>query len=175
MIIDSSSLIIFAKINKLNVLERLYKSLEITKEVYKETVEEGLVVGASDAEIIKKYVESGKIKIIPLNEKYEKISEELIKIYPQIDIGESSIISLCLQESKRGVIIDEATARKVAKLYGVRAVGSLRILLESYKKDIINENEIREIVSEIIKNKFRLGGEVINEFWNIFEKIKKRN
>jgi|GEM_PF-2554101 predicted nucleic acid-binding protein len=175
MIIDSSSLIIFAKINKLNVLERLYKSLGITKEVYKETVEEGLVVGASDAEIIKKYVESGKIKIIPLNEKYEKISEELIKIYPQIDIGESSIISLCLQESKRGVIIDEATARKVAKLYGVRAVGSLRILLESYKKDIINENEIREIVSEIIKNKFRLGGEVINEFWNIFEKIKKRN
>lgn len=175
MIIDSSSLIIFAKINKLNVLERLYKSLGITKEVYKETVEEGLVVGASDAEIIKKYVESGKIKIIPLNEKYEKISEELIKIYPQIDIGESSIISLCLQESKRGVIIDEATARKIAKLYGVRAVGSLRILLESYKKDIINENEIREIVSEIIKNKFRLGGEVINEFWNIFEKIKKRN
>jgi len=175
MIIDSSSLIIFAKINKLNVLEMLYKSLEITKEVYKETVEEGLVVGASDAEIIKKYVESGKIKIIPLNEKYEKISEELIKIYPQIDIGESSIISLCLQESKRGVIIDEATARKIAKLYGVRAVGSLRILLESYKKDIINENEIREIVSEIIKNKFRLGGEVINEFWNIFEKIKKRN
>ena len=175
MIIDSSSLIIFAKINKLNVLERLYKSLGITKEVYKETVEEGLVVGASDAEIIKKYVESGKIKIIPLNEKYEKISEELIKIYPQIDIGESSIISLCFQESKRGIIIDEATARKVAKLYGVRAVGSLRILLESYKKDIINENEIREIVSEIIKNKFRLGGEVINEFWNIFEKIKKRN
>ena len=44
---------------------------------------------------------------------------------------------------------------------------------EAYKKKIINEKELRSSLDEMIKNKFRIGAEIINEFWKVFEKLKK--
>ena len=174
MIIDSSSLIIFAKINKLDLLVKLYKKIEITREIYRETVEEGLIIEAPDAKVIKKFIDEGKIKIVELKDKYKRISQELARIYPQIEIGESSAISLCLQEENKTLIIDEANARKVAKLYRLRPIGSLRVLLDSYKNNIIEEAELKQVIGEMVNNKFRLSGDVVNEFWNIFDKIKRR-
>ena len=94
-------------------------------------------------------------------------------LYPQLDMGECEVISLCLQEKNKTLVMDEHEGRIVSKLYKIRPIGSLRILLELYKKNIINEEELNNILDEMLKNKFRLGGEVINEFWNIFEKIKR--
>ncbi len=174
MIIDSSSIIIFSKINKLDLLVKLYKQIEITPEIYKETVEEGLLIEAPDAMLIKKFTKEGKIKVVKLNDKYTVISKELGKTYPQIGAGESDAISLCLQKNDKTLIIDEANARKVAKLYRLRPIGSLRVLLDLYIKKYIEERELRLIIGEMTKNKFRIGGDVINEFWNMFEKIKRR-
>ncbi len=174
MIADSSSLIIFGKINRLDILAKLYGKIIITKGIYKETVEQGLAIDASDAKIIDNFVDNNQIKVLSLDEKYEKFSKELRRIYPQLGIGESDAISLSLQEKNKSVIIDESIGRNIAKLYNLKPVGSLRILLEAYKKNIIHETELKNITGEMIKNKFRIGAEVINEFWNIFEKIKKK-
>ena len=174
MIADSSSLIIFAKINKLDIIIKLYGKIIITKGIYKETVEQELVIDASDAKIIDNLVNKKKIKVLSLDEKYEKFSKELRRIYPQLGIGESDAISLSLQEKNKSVIIDESIGRNIAKLYNLKPIGSLRILLEAYKRNIIDETELNDITSEMIKNKFRIGADVINEFWNIFEKLKKK-
>ena len=61
-------------------------------------------------------------------------------------------------------MIDERIGRNIAKLYDLKPIGSLRILLEAYKKKIINEKELRSSLDEMIKNKFRIGAEIINEF-----------
>jgi len=173
MIIDSSSLIIFAKIKKLDILLKLYKPLSITKETYKETVEQGIIINAPDAKIINEFVESKKIKIKDLDKTYAKLSKELRNIYSQLGFGESEAIALTLQEGDNMLIMDEELGRDVAKLYNLKPVGSLRILLEAYKENILDEQKLRETVREMIKNKFRLGAEVIDEFWVVFDKIKK--
>ena len=172
MIIDSSSLIIFAKTNRLDLLARLYRNIEITKEIYNESVEEGMKINAPDAKIIKKFFEDGKIIILPLNEKYESFSRSLINTY-NIESGESDAISLSIQESRKTLVIDESLGREVAKLHRLKPKGSLRIILEAYSKNLITEKEIKVLISEMIKNKFRVGGDVMNEFWNIFEIIKR--
>ena len=171
MIVDSSSLIIIAKVNKLEVLLRLYKDIFITKNIYKETVEEGMIIGASDSKIIKNFVEDNKIKILNLNKKYDNFSNELKKIFPQLGDGESDAISLALQE-KDNIIMDEKIGRQVCRLYNLKPKGTLRILLEAYKNNIIKEDELKQIINDIIKYKFRIGADVINEFWNLFDKIK---
>ncbi|MBI2672146.1 DUF3368 domain-containing protein [Candidatus Woesearchaeota archaeon] len=171
MIVDSSSLIILAKVNILLVLTKLYKNIFITKKIYNETVEEGLVIDAADSKIIKNFVENSKIKVLNLNKKYENFSNELKNIYSQLGDGESDAISLALQE-KDNIIMDEKIGRQVCKLYNLKPKGTLRILLEAYKNNIIKEDELREIINEIIKYKFRIGADVINEFWILFEKIK---
>ncbi len=172
MIIDSSSLIIFAKTNRLELLVKLYGNIEITKEIYHECVEEGMKINAPDAKIIKKAFEEGKVIILPLNENYKNLSRNLSTTY-NIDSGESDAISLSIQDSRKTLVMDESLGRNVAKLHGLSPKGSLRVILEAYLKDLIDEKEIKVLIGEMIKNKFRVGGDIINEFWGIFEYIKK--
>lgn len=174
MIIDSSSLIIFAKINKLDILIALLKEIFITKKIYTEIVEDGLLHNASDAKILKHYVDSGKVKIKSLNVKYEEFSANLMEIYSFLGTGESDAISLAIQEKDKTLVMDESLGRNVAKLYNLKSLGSLRILLEAFQKNIINETEIKKIVDLMIKNKFRLGAEVLSEFWDAFSKLKNK-
>ncbi|MBS3134594.1 hypothetical protein J4214_05170 [Candidatus Woesearchaeota archaeon] len=175
MIADSSSLIIFAKINKLSLIIEIYGKIYITEVIYKEIVEDGLKINAPDAKILKKFIDNKNIIILHLNKKYNNFSKELKKVYYQIDIEESDAIALALQEKNKNIIMDEALGRKIAKLYGIKPIGSLKVLIEAYKKDFINETELRNIIKEMIENKFRIGADVINEFWNIFNKIKRNN
>jgi|SRR3989344_1953509 len=174
MIIDSSALIIFAKINKLDILIKLYKKLKITKEIYKETVEDGILINAPDARIIESFIQDKKIEIIELKEKYGEFFKKLLSIYSQLGKGEASVIALCLKENEKTLVMDESIARKIAKLYNLQPIGSLRILLEAYKNKIINEKELEKIIEDMINNKYRIGAEVINEFWILFEKLKKK-
>ena len=175
MIADSSSLIIFAKINRLSLIMEVYDKIYITEGIYKEIVEEGLKINAPDAKILKKFIDNEKIIILQLNQKYNNLSKELRRTYYQIDIGESDVIALALQEKNKTIIMDEAVGRKAARLYNIKPIGSLGILLKSYKKNLINETELRDIIKEMIENKFRIGADVINEFWSIFNKIKKKD
>ncbi len=173
MIVDSSSLIIFAKINKLKILLDLYNNISITQEIYKETVKEGEIIDSSDSKIIKEFIDSNKIKIIDLNKEYENFFRNLDKRYSQLGCGESSAIALALQEKERIIIMDERLGRKVCKLYDITPKGTLRVLLEAFKRGIINELKLKEIIKNILENKFRIGADVINEFWVLFEKIKR--
>ncbi len=174
MIADSSSLIIFAKIMKLDILIKLYNQINITLGIFNEIVEEGLKIGASDAEILKKALEENKIKILPLDKKHQKINMELKRIYYQLGSGESEAIVLALQQKEKSIIMDDKLGRQVCKFYNMKPIGTLRVLLEAYNKNILDENSLREIITEITKHKFRIGADVINEFWFIFDKLKKR-
>ena len=173
MIVDSSSLIIFAKINKFDVLFKLYGSLIITKAIYNEVVEKGKEINATDYKIIKEFVDNKKITLSLLNERHEILSKSLQNKY-SLGLGESEAIALALQQKDKVIIIDEKIARQICRLHNLIPVGSLRILLIAFKKNILTELDVKTSLDEMLKNKFRIGGEIINEFWNIFEKIKKK-
>lgn len=174
MIIHSSSLIIFGKINKLRILRGLYDLLYITKDIYEETVEEGILINAPDSRIIQKAIDNKEIKVLPLDKKYTGFSKELRKTYNQLGTGEADAIALALQKKQKEIIMDERLGRQVCKLYDLKPIGTLRIVLNAYEKNIIKEKELRELIKEIIGNKFRIGADVINEFWLIFDKLKKK-
>ena len=53
---DSTPLIHLAKAGCIDILFSLYKEIYITKEVYREVVEEGLILEQEDAVIIKKHI-----------------------------------------------------------------------------------------------------------------------
>lgn len=174
MIINSSPLIIFGKLNKLELLERVLKKLIIAEAVYKEVVENGIKINAPEALLIEDYIEKGKIEIKKLDRRWQKKALFLEKIYTQLDYGEAETIALALQEKEGAVLIDERIARKIAKLQGLESWGSLKILLIAFKKNIITEEEVREIITEMTSTKFRLSAEVVNKFWIFFDKLKKK-
>lgn len=172
MIIDSSSLIILAKINRLDIIIKLYGNIEITKEIHYETVEKGLSINAPDAKIIKQFLDQNKINIIPLKDKYKTFSKHLQNIYIQLGSGEAEAITLSLQEKKPSLIMDEKLGRSVCKLHKLKPIGTLRILIEAYKRNLITEEETKSITNDLIRYKFRISADVISKFFDILEIVK---
>ncbi len=173
MISNASPLIIFGKLNKLELLYELFGKLIISQAVYEEVVENGLKINAPEAMLIKNQIENGKIFIKKLISEFQKKAKILENIYASLDYGESETIALALELKEKDVLIDERVARNVAKLEGLTPKGSLYVLLIAYKKKKLSEKEIKNLLTEMTSTKFRLSSEVINKFWQMFEEMKK--
>ena len=172
MIINASPLIIFGKLNKIGILKKIYDNIEITNEVYQEVVINGIKKNSRDAFIAKEHADNKDIKVYDLAEKFIGKAKKIQVIY-NIDIGEAETIALALQLNKKEAIIDEISAREAAKAFGIKPIGTLRILLIAYKNGFINEAEVKETINEMENSKYRFSPSVLIEFWNLFEKIRK--
>ena len=172
MILNSSPLIIFSKLNKLDLLKKLFDNLEIPMAVYKEVVEKGISINAPNAFLIKDFIDKKIIQVKILRKESEKKAQFLTKIYSQLDIGEAEAIALALERKEDYLIIDDKVATKIARLYKLKPIGSLRVLLIAFKKKLISEQEIKLLIIEMCSKEFRLSSDIINKFWTLFEKIK---
>lgn len=173
MIINSSPLIIFGKLNKIELLKKVLGNLDISESVYKEVVENGKLKDFPEAFIIEEAIKNEIIAIKKLSETNRNKVISLLNFYKSLDYGEAETIALALQEKQTEVLIDEKIARKVASLYGIRPIGSLRVLLLAFKNNLLNKDEIKQIIIDMTKEKFRLGADVISEFFRILNKIKR--
>lgn len=174
MISNSSPLIVFGKIGKMDLLFKVYEKIEIAPAVYFEVVEQGAKINAPESFLIKEFVEQGLVIQKKLDLKWKKQAIFFEKIYSQIDCGEAETIALAMQENQKTLLMDEKIAREIAILNGIQPYGSLKALLLAFKNKIITERELRETMLDITSTKFRLSAEVINKFWILFEKLKKK-
>ena len=174
MIVNASPLIIFSKIDKLDLLEQVFGKLKICREVYTEIVRKGMKIKAPDAYLIKEYIDSGKIQIIDLDQEGLKEYKKLTLAYKQLDIGEAATIALVIKEGETEILIDERIARKIASLKGLTARGSLRVLILAYNNKIINEKQLHEILINMLNARFRVSAAVIERFWQLFEHMKRK-
>lgn len=173
MISNSSPLILFAKINEVDILN-VFDELMIHEEVYKEIMK-GKTTDSPppDAFVIEGVVKEGGIKVLEFNYEGRKVYEEITNRYRSLDIGEAATIALALQRDEERVLIDESIARRVCKLMGLRPVGSLGVVLLAYKNDIIDENRVKAIVRKMVSSDFRVSASVIEKFWELFEKMER--
>lgn len=173
MIFNSSPLIILSKLNKVSLLKEIYPKVEISEGVYEEVVVKGLEKNLSDALIIKDYIDKVYIKVCKLNPLYAETSQKISKIYG-IASAEAETIALALQYSSKEVVIDERSAREAAIAFNIKPLGSLRILLLAYEKNLFNENMLKEVVHNMMSTNYRFSPSVLIEFWKLFEKLKKK-
>lgn len=162
---NSSPLIYLSKLNKLNLLKELFKEITIPKEVYEEVVIKGKEERYFDVIAIEAGIKEGWIKI-----KEEKIKsfDDLIS---ELDLGERALINLAKKLKPSLLIIDDASARTIAESLGFNVKGTLYILLKAYKKGIIKQKEIKELIKRLIILGFRLSQEIYIEFLEEIEKL----
>lgn len=132
VISDTSPLITFLKIDRLDLLETIFKEVEVPKAVYNEL-------------ITKKYNKEAKkiksAKFIKIKNVEKDKTQSIVKEY-SLDKGESEAIVLALNNEECLLIVDEVKARKVAQKMGLKIMGSIGILMYSFKKGYINKEEI---------------------------------
>ena len=172
MIINASPIIILTKINQLEILKKTYGSIEIASSVYQEVVVNGLRIDSRDAHIVKEQIDSRNIEVLDLSPEFAEKAKKIESIYG-IDIGEAETIALALQLNNKEIVIDEIDAREAAKAFGIKPIGTLRVLLTAYKNSLISKTEIKKLVIEMENSKYRFSPKVLIEFWDLLEKVKK--
>lgn len=141
IIADSSSIIILYETDLLHLLHSLFNRMTITKEVENEV----------------KIVLPEWVKVEDLSNK--KLVMDLLK---ELDAGEASSIALAVEYKNSLLIIDEKDDRKVAASLHIQIIGTLGILLQAKRKNLIQSFE--ESVNKIITKGFRVSPQLLGQF-----------
>jgi predicted nucleic acid-binding protein len=144
---DTSCLIILSRIQQLDLLQKLFGNVIITKQVadeYKDTLPAWIDV-----------VELENTKV------FDFLSH-------QIDIGESSSIAKALEYDDALLIIDEAKGRKISKNFNINIIGTIGVIIKAKKQGIIPQ--ARPIIEQLIFSGFRISDEFLDI---IFSNLKE--
>lgn len=153
---DSSLLINFAKIRRLDLLCKVFeKPLVIPEEVYAEAVEKGIEKREPDAVLIKRSVENKWIAV----RRVKKILE-----LPFLGMGERAAISLALESKVQTICVDESPARNAARQLGLNTIGSLGILVLLAKSKLISRQQALHLLDEMIKRDYRISAKILEKF-----------
>ena len=137
IIADTSCLIIYDKINKLEILRNTFVELIVTDEVSEE-------FGGQLPDWI-------TIWQITNKNQYPELAKNLGK-------GEASSITLALEFDNSLLIIDERKGRKVAEEMKIEIIGSLGVLIKAKETGVIKS--VKKILNLIDKTNFRISNSI---------------
>ena len=143
VISDTTPLISLLKIDRLNLLEKMFGTLQIPKGVFAELTDNPKY--ESEAEIIRN---SAFIEVV------EEIDENYVSLLRRstgLDLGESEAIYLSDNKKADLLLMDEVRGREVAVRMGIKIMGTIGILGLAYEDSIISKEEIKEAI-EILRD-----------------------
>jgi len=138
-VFDTGPFIHLNEINLLHILN-LFKSIMAVDEVFNELNKNAALHG--------KIKNAGNIKLFQLKPKSKDISMLLAERY-NINLAESSSISLAMQEKADIFITDDLDARTIAKNFNIEVHGTIGIIVRAFRESFISRetaiNKIKEL------------------------------
>jgi len=146
LILNATPLIYLTKTG----LSRIFEALKIEKltspEVKKEVVNEGKRRGIPDAIVLEKIFESKIIKVVKPGD--QEFLSRLLET-KGLHITDAQILAIA-KEQNGIAIIDDAVARKTAKIYGISYAGTPYILIRAVHQRLITREEAKHAVDDMI-------------------------
>jgi predicted nucleic acid-binding protein len=159
VISDTTPILSLIKIDRLKILEELYKKIIIPKAVYDELIIN--IDYQDEIDIIK------RCTFIQIENVEENLSVVLLQRELKLDRGESEAIVLAKNINADLIIIDERKARRIAKDVGLKVTGTLGILVEAKQQGLIKELE--SLLDELMDNNIRISKKLYMEILNLVE------
>lgn len=167
---NATPLIYLARLGKLPLLRELFAQIQIPPEVKNETIDRGKEKGFPDAIIIEQALKDGWLAIHQLTEENIKKSETLAQM-SGIDIGEAQTILLAKQKNEKIVLIDQTSAREVARQMGLYPRGTIYIILAAAKKKLTTKEEARQMLEKLIETNFYISAKIYRDALKAIENI----
>lgn len=152
---NTSPLMWLSKTGKINLLKELFHEIIIPEEVYTEAVERGLQEGFSDALVIKEGVDQGWIKISRLTKRETALCQKIVEHASEIHLGEAQAMVLARRMDVL-VLMDESSGRAFAEAWGLKAKGTLYVILRALSSELLDKAEAKEIVLTLVSKGFRI-------------------
>lgn len=146
VISDTTPVISLLKINRLNLLEKLFGIVQIPQGVFAELTENPKF--QDEAKAVR---ECGFMQVVSeIDESYVS----LLRRSAGLDLGESEAIYLSDTGRADLLLMDEARGREVAVRMGIRIMGTVGILGLAYEDALISKEEIRGAI-EVLRDSGR--------------------
>jgi len=140
VISDTSTLILFQKIEQLDLLEKLYGKVITTPEIADEYGEK-----------LPDWIEIESVS----DKKYQEFIET------QVDIGEASAIALAKEYKDVLLLLDDLKARKLAKRLNLKMTGALGIIHRAKQDGLIEK--VKPLIDRLLATNFRISEKIIKE------------
>jgi predicted nucleic acid-binding protein len=147
-IIDTSTLISFAKIAYLELIPTLRTDVSIPYEIYEEAVLEGEKKGFADATVIKTFIENHRIKIVRV--KTYSITALRRKLRKILTKGDESVLSLGLQEKAKEIVTDDDGLGKLAMALGFDVKAAPDLLMEGLEKNRLSIQDFEIFIRGLV-------------------------
>ena len=109
-------------------------------------VKRGLERGELDAYAVQSAVLRHEIEIITVS------AESLLDTpgEPRLHVGEQHAIALARQQTADWLLLDNLLARTIAQQFGVRVKGSLGLVIEAHRQNVLNTAEVELIFQTLL-------------------------
>jgi len=144
---NSGPLMALGKLGQVHLLYPLYGTVLIPTVVYEEAVLDGLSLGEPDAVAIEMEFRRRHFQIIEVAE-----SDLPLKISAlPLDRGEKHAIQLAMNKKADWILLDDMRARQDAKNLGLPAKGTLGVLVDAVRQNLLDISEVDIIFEALLK------------------------
>lgn len=140
VISDTSTLILFQKINEFDLLKQVYGQLITTPEI-----------AAEFGEKLPNWIAIQSAN----DKKYQRFLET------QVDLGEASALALAAEFDDVLLLLDDLKARKLAAKLLYKTTGTLGIIHKAKQLTIIAK--VKPLIDKLLLTNFRISKEIVNE------------
>lgn len=159
MIADSGVLIVFARAGRLALLRRLFATLDVPPAVRRECL---AAKEAPDAAALLAAMRTGWIRVRRPPPRAEGVVR---RRYPNLGRGEVAAIALARGAREREVLLDDALARRAARLEGLTPVGSLGVLARAHRRGVLRRDQVARALGDLLAAGLWMAPDVIESFW----------
>lgn len=148
VVVNSSPLIVLFRSGFSHLLPNLFSNIIVPEQVYNEVIVTGKVDTVTNELPKSNWVELTAIDI------------NLSVASWNLGLGESAVFSIAIQDSAYTAVVDDLAARRCAKVFGIRTIGTGGLLILAKQKGIIQS--VRKPIEKLRQSGLYLSEEVVN-------------
>ena len=166
LVFNSTPLIYLSKAGLSFIIEHLNAEKLTSLRVKTEVVDKGKVKGVPDAIVLEKLFENGVFKLC---EPEDKLFLAGLSKTRGLHVADAEVLALA-KEVDGLAAIDDEIARKTAKVYGIRYVGTPYILKRAILEELISKEEAKQAINDMVSFGWRCN---IESYAKIIELLEK--
>ncbi len=164
---NAGPLMAFGKLGLVHLLHQLYGPVLVPSAVHEEVVARGLEAGQPDAYAVQLAIARNEIVVVPVE---DASLPEAVQALP-LGRGEKQAIYLGLQEDVDWTLLDDLLAREEAQRLGLKIKGSVGVIVESYRKNVMSLQEVEIAFQAILdRDDIWISDALIRRVWGELRK-----
>lgn len=146
---DTTPIISLLKINRLDLLEKLFGEVLIPNAVYNELTNDKRF--SDEAELV---IHASYIKTVPVS---NPEAVRILRMATGLDQGESEAVVLTDELKADILLMDEAKGRTISAQMGITVMGTIGLLTSAYEDKLITSEEARMCIDGLQRSGRHIG------------------